>query len=207
MKKKTIAIRKNLTKIWLVFIFSCVLFAGLKIEGAEIRAVINETEAIRTTLHQQGAAYKGDYGFIDHIYRHANQSNLNDEFVRIRQYIKTNWQQKSVVIIHKIRDAHEGNHQTLLKEECETVEEAGQFIPRDFGFQFSFSRQGWEYGFNHMRIFVEEIEGLPPSIEVLAATHQQVLDLFADLNITQILTDSVPEWYYKQFFSQPQNKQ
>jgi hypothetical protein len=122
---------------------------------------------------------------------------LANEFARIRQYQRTNWNQKAVVIVHKVRDAQEGNHQILLKEECDTLEEAEKFIPIDFYKRFCFPRHGWEYCLESMLIYVEEIDGLSPSIEVIAPSHQEILMLFKDLKITEILSDSVPEWYCK----------
>ena len=184
-----------------IFILSYILLINLAIEGVEIRAISRDIENTRSTLLRRKATFIGDYAFTDHIYSNATQSNLNDEFVRIREYQRTNWKQKAVVIVHKVRDAREGNHQTLLKEECDTLDEAEKFIPNDFYKRFSFPRHGWEYCLENMQIYVEEIDGLSPSIEVIAPSHQEILILFKDLKITEILTDSVPEWYCKMLLS------
>ncbi len=167
------------------------------VEGIEIRAIFDDTENIRLALLQRKAVYKGDYAFTDHIYSDSDCGNLNDGFLRIREYQRTNWQQKSVVIIHKIRDIQEGNHQTLFKEECDTLEEANWFIPMSFSKKFSFFRYGSEYYLDNMRVYVEKIDGLAPSIEVIAPSRQEILSLFESLNVTKILIDSVPEWYNK----------
>lgn len=82
-----------------------------------------------------------------------------------------------------------------------TLEEAKKFIPIDFYKSFSFSRCGWEYCLESMLIYVEEIDGLSPSIEVIAPSYQEILMLFKDLKIAEILTDSVPEWYCKMLLS------
>lgn len=180
-----------------IFILSHIFLINLAIEGVEIRAISKDVENTRMTLVRKKATFIGDYAFTDHIYSNVNHGNLNDEFVRIRQYQKTNWKQKAVVIVHKVRDAQKGNHQILLKEECDTLEEAEKFIPNDFYKKFSFPRHGWEYSLESMLIYVEEIDSLSPSIEVIAPSHQEILMLFKDLKISEILTDSVPEWYCK----------
>lgn len=181
-----------------IFIFTCLLLIHCAVEAVEIRAICSDNEDVRLALVQKMAVFKGDYAFTDHIYSEGDHSNLNDAFFRIRHYQRTKWQQKNVVIVHKIRDVQNGDHQLLFKQECDTLEEAEQFIPINYLKRCSFSRCGLEYCLESMRIYVEEIEGLPPSIEVVASSRQEILNLFKYLDVTELLTDSVPQWYLKE---------
>lgn len=163
----------------------------------EIRAIIYRTENAKTVLREMNAVYQGDYVFKDCIYS-KDQIDLNPQFVRVRQYQKTQWQQKLVVISHKIRDIH--GSKTLSQIECNTREEAIGFIPKEFNHLFSFSRKGWEYTAPEaVRIFIEEIDGLPPSVEIIAQNKESIHSLFSHLGVIEILSDSVPEWYRKRF--------
>lgn len=138
-----------------------------------------------------GALCLGEYAFTDTIYGHVTHSNLNEEFVRIREYQKTNWNQKAVVVAHKVRDLKEGNHITLLNEERDTFDEVQRLVPEGFHAEVSFSRRGWEYTLESMHIYVEEIEGLFPSIEVIADSKDVILDLFSRLEVNDLMQDSV----------------
>lgn len=168
------------------------------IEAKEIRAVIDNPLNVQAVLMAENATYQGDYAFNDYIYSDLNShKNLNDEFFRVREYQLTRWQQKSVIVVHKIRDQQGQNHQILFEKECDILSEAQQHVPWHFSSRCSFFRRGWEYCLNNMRIFVEEIEGLPPSVEIIASSEEEILKLFEKINITNVLIDSVPEWYCK----------
>lgn len=172
------------------------LFTPL-LRGAEIRAVCNDTQEIREKLSQKQATYLGEYIFTDFIYRRSSSPDLNEEFIRIRSYEKTGWKQKAIVVAHKAKDELENIQKIVSQTEHECLEEALQIIPEGFVREFSFSRQGWEYQLNDLSVYIEKIEGMLPSIEVLAPSYQVILDLFENLEVIQVLTDSVPEWYRK----------
>lgn len=164
----------------------------------EIRAEIHNRQNLQAILMTEHADYQGDYAFKDHIYSDLNfHKSLNDEFFRIREYQITGWEQKPVVAVYKIRDLQQQNHQILFEKEFDTVDQAQQYIPKHFSNRCSFFRIGWEYRLNNMRIFVEEIDKLPPSIEIIARSQEEIFNLFSKINAVNILTDSVPEWYCK----------
>lgn len=187
------------THIKILFLFMSLFYVLLNsIEAIEIRAVIHSSLSVRAVLMRENAIYQGDYAFNDHIYSDLNSyKNLNDEFFRIREYQITRWQQKSVVAVYKIRDLQSQNHQILFEKEFDKFGQAQQHTPEYFSNRCSFFRCGWEYHLNNMRIFVEEIDGLPPSIEIIARSQEEIFNLFSKINIVNILTDSVPEWYCK----------
>ncbi len=158
---------------------------------AEVRGLISHIPETRSILQNAGAAYKGEYAFTDHIYAIPNV-DLNTEFVRIRVYQKTQWAQKNVVVVHK-RTLQQGQMGiTVFHQECDTFEEAQQILDPSYWFLFSFSRIGWEYSWNHMRIFVEDIQSLEPTVEVIAPAVEQIQDLFQILQIDHRIPQSIP---------------
>lgn len=167
------------------------------LRAAEIRAICGDTETIRETLSQKGATYLGEYAFTDWIYRPPIDIDLNREFVRIRLYEKTGWPQKAIVVTHKIRDLRRESS-VLVQTECDCIEEAFEKIPYFFVRELFFFRTGWEYSLENMNIYVEAIEEMPPSIEVIAPTQGEIFELFHDLKVTEILSDSVPAWVLHQ---------
>lgn len=174
----------------LVFFF----WASSSIDAVEIRGIIHDSLSARVALTQANAVYQGDYAFNDTIYA---EDDFNDEFFRVRQYLLTRWKQKSVVVVHKVKDPEGGRHQVRFEGECDSIAQAESHIPLSFSKKCFFFRRGWEYSLGNMRVFVEEIEGLPPSVEVIAASKEEIFDLFDDLNVSEVLTGSVPEWYCK----------
>lgn len=184
---------KKVLCLLIIFVLSIV-----HCEAIELRAIIEVPESACEGIMRQHAVYRGDYAFTDYIYINKQTNTLlNDEYLRIREYQLTRWQQKAVVVVYKIRNPHKDNHQILFQYEFDTLEEAKQIVPSCMGMQCSFFRHGWEYLLENMRIFVEEIENLPPSIEVIAPSQEEILSLFDTLGVIEILHDSVPEWYCK----------
>ncbi len=181
------------------FFLSFLYFStNTQLQAVEIRAVISDSKTICSALINEQAQYKGDYAFTDYIYCDCNSGkSLNSEFVRIRYYQKTGWKQKSVVIVHKVRNPQEKNHRILFQKEFDTLTEAQQYVPLGYSKRCSFFRRGWEYLLKDMHIFVEEIEGLPASIEIVAPSQEELFNLFNTLEIVDYLTDSAPEWYCK----------
>jgi adenylate cyclase class IV len=160
--------------------------------SAEIRAIITSIEQVREELESMGAVLMGDYAFTDYIYQPHNTScDLNKEFIRIRAYQKTNWNQKKFSVVHKRKEQEGMTGKILLRAECDTFAEAEQMLCDSCLFRFSFSRNGYEYSLNSMKLFVEDIQGLPPTIEVVAASKQQIDELFEKLSITVVIIDSV----------------
>ena len=172
---------------------------GFQIEAIEIRAIIHDSLNAQADLVREQAIYQGDYAFNDYIYSNCDSSGgLNDEFFRIREYEITRWKQKPVVAVHKVRNPQEECHKILFEGEYDTLAQAQQQIPPYFSKKCSFFRRGWEYRIENMRIFVEEIDKLPPSVEVIAKSQEEIFSLFETIKVVNILNDSVPEWYCNQ---------
>lgn len=131
------------------------------------------------------AVDRGPYAFVDHIYAAPQDRGLNKGFFRIREYQLTQWDQKRAQVVYK----------TLgFKIECDSLEEALKRILFECERKFSFVRQGREFFLEEMHVFVEEIEGMPPSIEIVAGNEEAIFDLFTVLGVNEILKKSVPQY-------------
>jgi hypothetical protein len=140
-----------------------------------------------------GAQLKGEYAYIDYIYHpHHTAFNLNNEFVRLRAYKKTMWQQKLFVITHKVKSATTLTSTIIVHKEFDTLQNAQEFLAAEYTLAFHFFREGLEYQLNNAHLFLESIEGIPPSIEVIAPMKSLIYELFDVLDITDVITDSVP---------------
>lgn len=162
----------------------------------EIRAFIDSIEATKEKLLSLGSSLQGEYAFHDHIYRpnnHEEKLDLNHEFIRIRVYEKTNWNQKAVELVHKIKSIKGMSGTAKVKEEFDFFEEAEAFLGEGYTRILTFKRDGTEYKLNNLRLFVENIEGLPPSIEVIAPSQPELDALLEHISPTKIISDSVPK--------------
>lgn len=171
---------RTILKVFLLFLLST-----LGLYSAEVRALCENISAVREKLLKMNAIDRGPYAFIDHIYVDSQDRDLSKGFFRIREYQLTQWKQKKVQVIHKISG---------FKMECDTLEEARKWILSGYEEEFSFARQGREYFLEEMRIYVEEIEGMLPSIEIVAANSEVIFDLFKVLGATEIIKRSVPQY-------------
>lgn len=138
-----------------LYLISFFCFFSFSLQSFEIRAILKNVDASKEYLQNNSAQYLGEYAFIDYIYSQSIEPNLNQEFIRIRHYYKTQWDQKPVLLVHKKRDRRNGHHQLLFKVEADTLDEAQKQLPMRSNFLFSFFRRGWEYQFQDMHIFVE----------------------------------------------------
>lgn len=155
----------------------------------EVRAQIHSIDAVKKLLISMQAQFKGEYAFEDQIYHPTDKPyNLNQEFVRLRIYQKTNWNQKRIEFCHKIRQSKEKGE----KQQFDTANEALPLL-KNHRLAFSYKRHGFEYTLGTMRLFVEDIEGLPNSIEIIATADSQITAFFAHIQPIQIFKDSVPK--------------
>lgn len=159
----------------------------------EVRAYTSNVETSKV-LEEIGCIVVGDYAFRDYIYqpKSAERYDLNKEFVRIRFYHKTNWNQKSVELSHKVKSPQNSVGVTKMKHEFDSLDEALTFLNGNFIETFSFQRSGIEYKYNRTRLFLEDIEGLPQSIEIIAPSVEDVNWIFGYIHPSDILSDSVP---------------
>ncbi len=167
------------------------------IEG---RAIISSIEDARKKVEQLGAIWKGEYIFKDIIFIPKKDNfNLSDDFLRIRVYSKTNWPTKSFVLVRKQTEFKSVGKidKVILKEEFDSEEKAIDFVKNNLSSEFKkgfkFSRIGWQYQLENLRIFIEDIEGYKPSIEIEAETEEELKLLFDKLNIIEKVNESIAE--------------
>lgn len=167
------------------------------IEG---RGIIKNIENARKKIEKIGGIFKDQYSFTDIIFVFkSSKTKLNKELIRLRIYKINNWPTKDVILIHKTT-SWKGNSKTdniILRKEFNTAEEAINFINKNFKNKpkkdFEYFREGWEYDFDRKKVFVEDIKGFKPTVEIEAENEEELNNVFKKINVIKRLSDSVPE--------------
>ncbi|MCK4809148.1 MAG: hypothetical protein KAS90_05985 [Candidatus Aenigmarchaeota archaeon] len=167
------------------------------IEG---RAIIEDIDTAKSSVESLGAKSKNNYSFKDIIFvPKAEEYSLSNDFVRVRVYIKTNWPTKNVVLVRKNMEwkNHGKIDNVVLREEFDSQEEAFAYIDKNLGSDFEkgfdYNREGWEYELDSCRIFIEDIKGYRPTIEIEAEDEEGLKILFNKIGVLEIVKNSVPE--------------
>ena len=168
------------------------------IEG---RAIIEDIDTAKSSVESLGAKFKNNYSFKDIIFvpKAKGDHSLSNDFVRVRVYIKTNWPTKNVVLVRKKTEwkNHGKIDNVVLKEEFDSQEEAFAYIDKnlgpDFEKGFEYYREGWEYELDSCRIFIEDIKGYRPTIEIEAEDEEDLDSRLNKIGAVEILKESVPE--------------
>jgi len=166
------------------------------IEG---RAIIENIEKTKKSVESLGGKFKSNYILKDIIFVPKKKKyKLNDDFLRVRINIKSDWPTKKVILIKKQTEFKNTGKidKIIFKKEFDTEEEASSFIKSNIpGFQrgFEYEREGWEYELEKNRIFIEDIKGWKPSIEIEAEKERDLKDLFKQIEFIELVKDSAPE--------------
>ena len=64
---------------------------------------------------------------------------------------------------------------TPLKQ-CNSLKEAKHYFPSDLDILFSFSRRLWEYKIDDLLIYIEDVDQIPITIEVVCKTNKNTLN-------------------------------
>lgn len=167
---------------------------------SEIRAYIQDIDSTKNALTDLGATFKSEYVFTDYIYEPKGVYwDLNQQFIRLRVYDKTNWDQKKCVLVHKMKKTQGITGKILIHQEFDEITQAQEVLKDDYSFLFSFYRIGWQYSLNGNQIFVENIENLNPTIEIVAFDKNKIDDIFAKLLIKNVIEYSVPYLIQEKF--------
>jgi hypothetical protein len=97
-------------------------------------------------------------------------------------------------LTHKIKD--KGIHTT---QEFDTLKQAEEHIQDTHALSLQFSRKGQEFSLNGMRLFIEDIEGLPPTIEVISQSKESLDALWQVIQPVELFSDSVPALISKSY--------
>jgi adenylate cyclase class IV len=163
------------------------------VQNFEVRAFIRDIAQVQKKLSLLNAFFKGEYEFKDYIYYPQDRDfDLNKEFVRLRVYQKTQWDQKAVELSHKVKRDPGVSGSLKVKKQFDSMEEADVFL-RGYRLVFAYQRKGYEYQLGNVRIFLEDVQGLPPSVELVSLSKKKMDELFDQLAPVQMLSDSVPK--------------
>lgn len=167
------------------------------IEG---RAIISSIEDTKAQIEKLGGVFNSNYAFKDVIFVPKKATyNLSDDFLRARVYLKTNWPTKKVVLIRKQTEFKKVGKadNIILRKEFDTEQDTLTYIQQELGsefeYGFEYSREGWQYDLTKSRVFIENIEGLKPSVEIETDNEEQLQTIFDKLRPIERLGDSVPE--------------
>lgn len=164
----------------------------------EARATIDSIEQTKMVLEKLGAHFQSEYVFTDIIYAPKDQLDFQTDFVRVRIYTKNNRPTKVVNVIRKQTKFQVGSKssKTIFKKEFDTKNEALSFLNEtlpDFEKRVEYDRIDWQYQLEQKRIFLEDIKGFKPSIEIEAETNEEIEQLFNKLSIKEVLKESIAE--------------
>ena len=112
--------------------------------------------------------------------------------------IKSDWSTKKVILVRKqtkFKDTGKIDN-IILRKEFELEEKSFAFIKEklsEFKKGFEYEREGWQYQLNDNRIFIEDINGWKPSVEIEAKSEKQLKELFDKIGIVELVKSSVPE--------------
>jgi adenylate cyclase class IV len=166
------------------------------IEG---RAIVESIEKAKVSVESLGGIFKSNYILKDIIFVPKKENyNLSDDFVRVRINIKSDWPTKRVILIRKQTEFKEVGKidKTILRKEFDSEEEAFSFIQENlpaFKKGFEYEREGWQYQLNDYRIFIEDIKGWKPSIEVEVKDEERINEIFRKIGILELVKASVPK--------------
>jgi len=166
------------------------------IEG---RAIIKDIEKAKKSIESLGGIFKSNYILKDIIFiPKIGKYKLNNDFIRVRINIKSDWIAKKVILIRKQNEFKNIGKidKILFRKEFDTEEEAFIFIQKkfpEFKKGFEYEREGWEYQLNKNRIFIEDIKGWKPSIEIETEKEEDLEDLFNKIGVLELIKESIPE--------------
>jgi adenylate cyclase class IV len=163
--------------------------------AVEGRGFIKSIEETKRKIEALGAKFKNNYAFTDYIFiPKKGRIDLNQEVVRVRVYKLNNWPGKDVVLTEKVTERYKGfkTSKTKLRKEFDKQEEAFNFLKNRFRKYIEYFREGWYFDLDGVRLWVEDIKGFKPTIEIEAATTKELEAVFKQLGVKERVSDSVP---------------
>ncbi|HLC90230.1 MAG TPA: HemK2/MTQ2 family protein methyltransferase [Candidatus Nanoarchaeia archaeon] len=166
----------------------------------EARASIDSAKQVISILKKLKAELKGTYSFHDIIFvPKDSERSLNDGFVRVRVYKTNNWDQKNVVVTQKETIIHQKGKESkiLFRKEFDTKEEAFLFVNKKYGLDFQqsmeFDLSGEEYQLGSARLFIDTIQYLGPTVEIVVKDERELPHLLKMIKVKEVFQDCVPE--------------
>lgn len=117
--------------------------------------------------------------------------------MRLRIYEKNEWLTKDVILARKQTEFNEAGKTSniVFKKEFDKEEEAKKYFRenfKEFKEKFRYSWKGWQYEAGKNQLFIEDIEGFDPSIEILSENKKDLTNLLSEVGAGKIFEDPVP---------------
>ena len=163
------------------------------IKSSEIRGQVQSISHVQQKLKDLGAQFLSSYAFTDTIFLKPG-ADISKEYWRIRLYHKTNWNQKQVNLTYKKYIPEQGQHLSkILYQEYDCVEDTEKSLPEKCREVLHYTRQGLEFKHASFHIFLEDIEGIPSTVEIVSDLPLgQVKEFMASIGVQKYFTQSVP---------------
>jgi len=166
----------------------------------ELRVIVDDLERVKSVVESLGGKFRNYYSFKDIIFvQNKRNYNLNEDFLRVRVIYKGSWPSKPIVLTRKKtswKDVGKVSNKVIDKQ-FDSEKEAFDFIKNHFGSNFvrgfDYSRKGWRYIFGKSEIFIEDIEGQDPTVEVESKNKVEMDFLLDKIGVIKVIRDSVPE--------------
>lgn len=142
----------------------------------EKRAKIKDLNETKLSISKLGGVFLGQYAFTDKVTFNANGIQ------KLRYISRNNRPGKRYILIVK------NGKEILSRVEFEKEEN----VPKFENF-IEYSRIGFEYKLDNLKIFVEEIDCLGLSIEIESSDEKEIDDLLDKIDVVEIFEKSVSE--------------
>jgi len=151
----------------------------------EVRALLTDLEPAKKKCLELGAEFVDHYAFTDHVF------TSGEGILKIRVLTLSDKPKK--VILAQKKAVFEGDAKTDIikrKEFFETYEEAFATVGNEWQKKVEFSREGWGYELGGVKIYIEDLEKLGPSVEI---EFEEQSGLLKEFDVTEVLGCSLPE--------------
>ena len=164
----------------------------------EARGIIENIGEARKKIESLGGKFLTNYKFKDIIFSEKKDFNLSKDFLRLRVCSKNNWPTKDFVLVRKKTEFKESGKisKNVFKKEFDDEKNSIDYVKKNFPKYkkiIAYSREGWQYQLDKNRIFVEQIEGYKPSMEIESEDESELKRVLDEVNILEILKEPVPE--------------
>lgn len=130
---------------------------------------------------KDNAKFIGEAKFTDHVF---DSVNTDKNLLWVRYINKNVWpsmKQGKFYPFYKSKIRWLSHFQIFQMpvgiplKECSSLKEAKKHLPGKLNLLFSFSRTTWEYKSGDLSVYVEEVDHIPPTIEVVCRTEKRSL--------------------------------
>jgi hypothetical protein len=149
---------------------------GAGVKMIEKRGKIKDLNETKLSISKLGGVFLGQYAFIDKVTFNANGIQ------KLRYVSRNNKPGKRYILIVKC-----GN-EVLSRVEFQNEED----VPK-FENYIEYSRIGYEYKLDDMKIFVEDIDRFGASVEIEGNDEKEIDDLLEKIGVVEVLDKSLAE--------------